>query len=400
MRTGVSGLPDPPPLRWLRSRESAQIWLWVPGFQLPNRLPVCPRATPLPTPPCLSLPTGKGQLRAALQVTHLLPGLDWPPGPAGEKPEAGPRAPRSPGGRPQGRQGARERPGGPRAAAASPRAGSGGRPREGAAGAGGAGGRRRRRRGAETRRGFRSRASSLLPRRPGPRRPRGRRQAPGAARGAAAPRHGARVSAARARRPRTTWRRRRPGHRRRRRRCYCSRCVAAWPPPRVGGRGPQGQWPGRPGSSRGPRPSAQRAVATLQVRGELGRAPRVLAAPRCPRRLGAARGPLSQPSGPLSGTQGPVQSVPGRRGGRAGGAVPARCGAGGSSPARAPGRARKCARVKPAGEAVLGRWGPGRSGLATSEDFRPGDRPGRPASGTVWPACSRWPCGRPAGSEN
>lgn len=48
-----------------------------------------------------------------------------------------------------------------------------------------------------------------------------------------------------------------------------------------------------------------------------------------------------------------------------------RRGAGGSSPARAPRRARKCARVKPAGEAVLGPWAGTERGLSARRQAWP-----------------------------
>lgn len=152
-----------------------------------------------------------------------------------------------------------------------------------------------------------------------------------------------------------------------------------------------------------PRGQVRRAAAeaTLQVGGELGRAPRGPAAPRRARLPGAARGPFVSPArappgdaGPRPARPGPASRARGRRRPRQvrRGRVLTCPGPEARSEVRSPGagRARPCGHCGdpgPAGRHGAGTFGP-EAGLAAlrRELFSR--------------ACFRWPRGRPASSGN
>lgn len=237
---------------------------WLPTAELPRGVPF-----PRPAPRASVSPSVKAGSLRALQVTHLLPGLDrprsTPPPSRAVKPAPTPRPPRSP------RRGG----GAGRAAGRLRGAPAGGR---GGAGGGDA---------------ARLPLPRLLPPPPpswsaAPEGGGGRRREPREEPPPPPPRHGARVSARGPARPRTTWRRRRRG-------CCCSRSAAAWPPPRVGGRGPRGQWPG--GQVRGARKRLCKLGASWGAR---------RGCPPPPAARGPRAGPLSRPLGPLPGRPGRV----------------------------------------------------------------------------------------------
>lgn len=122
------------------------------------------------------------------------------------------------------------------------------------------------------------------------------------------------------------------------------------------------------------RPSARRAEATLQVGGELGRAPRVPAAPPCPapsRGEVTAHGPFVSPARAPPGKAGPRPAPrAGEESARAAPTPPGAARAGPHLPA-ARGALRSAAACGRPGEAARGPWGPRAAGRRRAGTFGP-----------------------------
>lgn len=302
---------------------------WLPTAELPRGVPF-----PRPAPRASVSPSVKAGSLRALQVTHLLPGLDrprsTPPPFAGCEASADPSPPAEP---PAGRG-----------------SGEGRGPAPGGA------------RGRARRRGGRRRGAASAPA-PPPSSPAvlvrgargGRRQAPGAARGAAAAAAAPWSPSERARaRPAPDNMEAAPP-----RLLLLALCCSLAPA--------AGRW-ARAAGTMARRPSARRAEATLQVGGELGRAPRVPAAPRRP---GAARGPFVSPARAPPGKAGPrpVSRV-GKEGARAAPTPPGAARAGPHLSA-ARGALRSAAACSRPGEAAPGPCGPRAAGRRRAGTFGP-----------------------------